>query len=84
MNLEDIYAKLNPQQRAGVAQELANGTGSTQHIDPNNVSTQQLVALHQEAQQKNPGVLQKLRTHPLMAGVLGGIATYEVDKHFGK
>jgi hypothetical protein len=85
MNLEEIYSKLAPAQRSTVAKEMVNGMGGTgQNVDTNNVSPQQLAALHQEAQQKNPGVLQKIRNHPLMAGLLGGIATYEVDKHFGK
>jgi len=57
---------------------------ATRWLDPNNPSPQQMAALHREVQQKNPGVLGEIRNHPLVAGVLGGIATYEVDRHFGK
>jgi hypothetical protein len=85
MNLEDIYGKLPQDQRKGLAQEFLNGLGeSKENIDPNTASPQQLANLHREAQQRNPGLLQKIRNHPLLAGVIGGIATYEVDKHFGK
>ena len=84
MSPEEIYAKLTPEQRATVAKEYQNnGVGTGQTIDPNNVTPQHLVAMHEEAQKNNPGVLQRIRSHPLIAGVLVGIGAFEADKHFG-
>jgi|GEM_PF-5026774 len=86
MNLMDLYNKFSPEQRAAAAQHLQSGLGGNAQtqVDANNPTAEQLSALHQEAQQKNPGLLSGLRDHPLLAGVLGGIGTYELDKHFGQ
>lgn len=83
MNLEEIYSRLSTADRSNLAHMfLANKVGQNQNVDPNNVTPAQLASMHQEAQQHNPGLLGQIRNHPAMAGILGGIATYEVDKHF--
>lgn len=83
MNLEEIFSKLNPQQRGTLAQEYVNGMGGTsQQVDPNNVSPEQLAKLHEEAKQKDPTILDRVRQHPLLTGLAGGVAAYELDRHF--
>ena len=71
-NLEAIYAQLNPQQRAALAQEFmqgfrASGNPKAQQftsINPNNVTPQQLSAMHQHARQEHPGLLGRVMQHP--------------------
>ncbi len=85
MNVDEIYSKLSPDQRAQLAKELVNGMGGTsQNVDLNNPTPQQMAALHEEAKQKNPALLDRIRKHPLLTGVLAGVAAFELDRHFGK
>jgi hypothetical protein len=83
MTTEEMYAQMSQQQRNQMAQEFVKELGGHPDIDLNNVSAQQLVALHDEAKQKDPGILDRIRKHPLLTGVLGGIAVFELDRHFG-
>jgi hypothetical protein len=83
-----IYAQLPPDQRANIAQEFIrqfqqSGDPIAQQfagINPNNITPQQLGAIHQQAR-KNPGVLERVMRHPIAAAALGGFAAYEIDKH---
>jgi hypothetical protein len=86
MNLVDMYSKLPQDQRNSVGQKFLQelGISKPSNMDTNNVTPQQLADLHQQAAQRDPGILQRIRAHPAMAGILGGVATYELDKHFGQ
>jgi hypothetical protein len=91
-NPETMYAQLNPQQRAALAQEFMQGfqeSGDPKaqqfaSIDPNKVTPQQLAAMHQHARQEQPGVLGRVMRHPIAMAVLGGFAAYEIDRHVMK
>lgn len=89
MSIDEIYSQLSPDQRAALAQEYltqfqsAGATpGQFAGVDTSNVSAQQLAEMHKHAQQHHPEFLAGLRKHPLLIGVLGGVAAYEADKHF--
>ncbi len=85
MNLVEMYSKIPQDQRNSIGQQLLHELGGgNRNIDTNNISPQQLANLHQEAAQKDPGILARIRKHPLMAGVIGAVGAYEVDKHFGQ
>ena len=83
-----IYAQLNPDQRAAIAQEFMqqfqqSGDPIAQQfsgLNPRSVTPQQLATIHQQAR-KNPGVLEHVMRHPIAAAALGGFAAYEIDKH---
>ncbi len=91
-NPETMYAQLNPQQRAALAQEFmqgfqASGDPKAQQfasIDPNAVTPKQLAVMHQHARDEQPGVLGRVMRHPIATAVLGGFAAYEIDKHVMK
>ncbi len=88
-NPEQIYAQLNPDQRAAIAREFMQGLqqeGSPMAqqfagMDPSQVSPQQLAAMHKHASQNHPGLLGRVMRHPIAMAGLGGFAAYEIDKH---
>lgn len=85
MNLVAMYSKLPQDQRNAVGQQfLQELGGGNRNIDTNNVTPQQLANLHQEAAQKDPGILARIRKHPMMAALIGAVGAYELDKHFGQ
>lgn len=83
-----VYAQLNPDQRAAIAQEFMqqfqqSGNPIAQQfsgLDPRSVTPQQLATIHQQAR-KNPTVLERVMKHPIAAAALGGFAAYEIDRH---
>lgn len=87
-NPEQIYAQLNPDQRAAIAQEFMqqfqqSGDPIAQQfsrLDPHSVTPHQLATIHQHAR-KNPDVLEHVMRHPIASAALGGFAAYEIDKH---
>ena len=91
-NPETMYAQLNPQQRAALAQEFMQGFQESGNpkaqqfasIDPNKVTPQQLATMHQHARQEQPGVLGRVMRHPIAMAALGAFAAYEIDKHVMK
>jgi hypothetical protein len=88
-NLEAIYAQLSPQQRAAIAQEFIQGFQQSGNpnsqqftsLDPNNVTPQQLGAMHEHARKEHKGLLGHVMHHPIAAAALGAFAAYEIDKH---
>lgn len=88
-NPEQIYAQLNPDQRAAIAREFMQGLqqeGSPMAqqfagMDPSQVSPQQLAAMHKHASQNHPGLLGRVMKHPIAMAALGGFAAYEIDRH---
>lgn len=86
-NLEAVYNSLPPQQRQQIAEQFiskfqqSGQGGQFANINPQNVSAQQLAQMHEHARAHAPGVLGDVMQHPLVAAALGGLATYEVDKH---
>ena len=88
-NPEQIYAQLNPEQRAAIAREFMQGLqqeGSPMAqqfagMDPSQVSPQQLAAMHKHASQNHPGLLGRVMKHPIAVAALGGFAAYEIDRH---
>lgn len=86
MNLEEMYAKMSPDQRAQFAQLMQSkmGGATTTQVDTNNPTPQQMAALHTEVQQKNPGVLGEISKHPLITAGIAGIGALELARHFGK
>lgn len=91
-NPETIYAQLDPQQRAALAQEFMQGFQESNNpkaqqfnsIDPKTVTPQQLAAMHQHARQEQPGVLGRVMRHPIAVAMMGGFAAYEIDRHVSK
>jgi hypothetical protein len=90
MSLEEVYSQLPQEQRTALAQQFMqqfqqNGTAQQfANIDLSHVTAKQLVEMHDHAAQNHPGFLKSLTKHPLLIGVLGGLAAYEVDRHFNK
>lgn len=83
------YSQLNQGQLAQVAREFIQrfqGSSDPQaqqfaQMDPNQVTPQQVAQMHQHAAAHHPGILGDVMQHPLITGLLGGFAAYEVDKH---
>jgi hypothetical protein len=86
MDLEAMYARLTPEERAQLAQLVQSkmGCAATTSVDALKPTPQQMVALHTEVQQKKPGILAEIRKHPVVTAVIAGVAAFELDKHFGK
>jgi hypothetical protein len=84
-----MYAQLSPNQRAAIAQQFMQeyqqwGDPAAQQFasfDPNQVTPEQLAAMHLHARERNPGLLGRVMEHPIAAAALGGFAAYEIDKH---
>ena len=85
------YGQLDQGQRSQVAQTFIQRFAKEQdpqaqqyaRLDPNTVTPGQLAEMHQFAATQHPGVLGDVMNHPIVTGILGGFATYEVDKHLG-
>lgn len=88
-NLEHLYSQLPPQDRQAIAEQFINeykkeSTPEAKEfakLNPKDVTPKQLAEMHQHARDKNPGLLGKVMQHPVVTGILGGVAAYEVDKH---
>ena len=88
-NPEAVYAGLNPQQRATLAEEFARGfkkSGSSHEepltqIDPKKVTPEQLAALHQHARDQHPDVLGRVMRHSIVSALLRGFGTREIDTY---
>lgn len=88
-NPETIYSQLTQDQRAAIAREFMQGFQQSGNpraqqftaLDPNNVTPQQLAAMHQHARDEHPGLLGRVMRHPIAMAALGGFAAYEIDKH---
>lgn len=86
------YSQLNPDQRSQVAQAYIQRFQSVNEpqaqqfaqLNPQQVSPDQLAQMHEYAAQKHPGIFGDMMKHPVMTGVLGGFAAYEMDKHLAK
>lgn len=87
-----LYAQMTPEQRSAVAREFMQHFQQTNHpqaqqfaqMDPNNVSPQQLAAMHQHAAQEHPGIFGKVMRHPILTAALAGFGVYEIEKHLGR
>lgn len=87
-----LYAQLTPEQRSAIAREFIQQFQQTNHpqaqqfaqMDPNNVSPQQLAAMHQHATQQHPGIFGSVMRHPILTAALAGFGVYEVEKHLGR
>lgn len=88
-NPETIYSQLTQDQRAAIAREFMQGFQQSGNpraqqfttLDPNNVTPQQLAAMHQHARNEHPGLLGRVMRHPIAMAALGAFAAYEIDKH---
>ncbi len=85
------YGQLEQGQRSQVAQAFMQRFAGTSDpkaqqyakMDPNSVTPGQLAEMHQYAAQNHPGILGDVMKHPVVTGVLGGFAAYELDKRAG-
>jgi hypothetical protein len=88
-NPEAVYAGLNPQQRAALAEEFARGfkKSASSHeepltqIDPKKVTSQQLATLHQHARDQHPDVLGRVMRHSIVVALLRSFGTREIDTY---
>lgn len=86
---QSAYGQLNQGQLGRVAREFMQrfkGTNDPQaqrftQTDPNQATPQQVAQMHDYAAQHHPGILGDVMKHPVITGLLGGFATYELDKH---
>jgi len=91
-NLEHVYSQLSPDQQSAVARDFMEALQKENSplmqkfagMDPSQINPKQLAQMHQEAREKHPGVLSRMMHHPIIAGVLGAFAAYEIDKHLTK
>ena len=92
MTLQDIYAQLAPDQRAGIAQQFLSALQQSDHpvaqqlsqIDPSTATADDLAKMHEHVVQHNKGALGLVLNHPVVAAALGAFAAYELDKHLGQ
>ena len=90
---EELYNKLTPEQRETIAHQYLQqfqetGNPATQQkfasIEPKKASAKDLAAMHKHAETTHPGLLQTVRSHPLVIAAFSAVAAYEVDRHFTK
>jgi hypothetical protein len=92
LDLQSLYSQLSGEQRASVAQQFIQGFQGSNNpmaqqfaqMDPNQVSAQDLAAMHQHASQEHHGLFGAIMHHPILTAALGGFGIYEVDKHLGR
>jgi len=86
---EAVYSRLNPQQRATLAEEFVRGfrkAGDSHEeplasIDPKKVTPQQLAAMHQHARDQHPDVLARAMRNSIVAVFLSGFGAQEIDTY---
>jgi hypothetical protein len=89
---EAVYSRLNPQQRATMAEEFIRGfkkSGDSHEeplaaIDPKKVTPQQLAAMHQHARDQHPDVLGRAMRNSIVAVFLSGFGAHEIDTYVAK
>lgn len=85
------YGQLDQRSRSQVAETFIQRFSREQDpqaqqyasLDPRTATPGQLAEMHQYAATQHPGVLGDVMQHPVVTGILGGFATYEVDKRLG-
>lgn len=88
-NPEAVYAQLNTEQRATLAQEFIRGfrqSGNPRSepflsMNPKKVTPQQLAAMHQHAREEHPNVLGRVMRHSIVAALLGNFGAAEIDAY---
>ncbi len=86
---QQFYAQMSPDQQRTAAQQFTqeyqqSGSPRAQEfagMDPNNVTPDQLADMHREAAQNDPGLLQRVMSHPIIDAALVGVGIHEFHKH---
>ena len=87
-----LYAQLTPEQRAAIAQQFLDGFQQSgapaaqqfAAVTPQNVTPEQLAAMHQHARSEHKGLLGLVMRHPIASIALGAFAAYEIEQHVDK
>ncbi len=88
-NPSEFYGQLPPEQQAVAGQQFQQEFQQSPEpmaqqyaqMDPNQMSPDQLGEMHQDAQQSDPGMLDRVMDHPILDATLVGFGVHEFHKH---
>lgn len=88
-NPADFYNRLAPDQQAAATQSFQQQFQRSPdpqaqqyaQMDPSMIGPQQLAEMHQYAQRSDPGMLNRIMSHPVLDGALVAFGVHEFRKH---
>ena len=89
LSVQEIYARLTPEQLAALAQQFQQGLQHSDHpvaqqlaqVDPRAATPEEVARMHEHMAEHHQGWLGLVMAHPVATAALGAFADHEAEKH---